>query len=107
MLATTRAPHAPDGTSVAQRRPAGRARIASPKRPSAGLLGALRNRAVDTSKPRRAHRAVVVRAGTAMDGRDVGVANLAWDLVDEGTGDLGANAARIRRILRRVEERSQ
>jgi predicted Zn-dependent peptidase len=38
------------------------------------------------------HAAVVVRAGTAMDGRDIGVANLAWDLVDEGTGDLGAAA---------------
>jgi zinc protease len=38
------------------------------------------------------HAAVVVRAGTAMDGKDVGVANLAWDLVDEGTGDLGAAA---------------
>jgi zinc protease len=33
---------------------------------------------------------VVVRAGTAMDGRDPGLANLTWDLLDEGMGDLSA-----------------
>lgn len=36
------------------------------------------------------HAAVVVRAGTAMDGRDPGVASLAWDLLDEGTGDYNS-----------------
>ena len=61
MLATTRVTLAPVASSVAQRRPAGRARVASPKRP-AGLIGALRNRAIDSSKPRRAHRVVVARA---------------------------------------------
>lgn len=33
---------------------------------------------------------VAVRAGTAMDGREPGLANLTWDLVDEGMGDLPA-----------------
>jgi zinc protease len=33
---------------------------------------------------------VAVRAGTAMDGREPGVANLTWDLLDEGMGDLSA-----------------
>ena len=36
------------------------------------------------------HAALVVRAGTAMDGRDPGVASLAWDLLDEGTGDYNS-----------------
>ena len=38
------------------------------------------------------HATLVVRAGTAMDGRDSGLANVAWDLLDEGTGDLTAPA---------------
>jgi steroid 5-alpha reductase family enzyme len=77
MLATTRVTLAPVSSSVAQRKHAGRARVASPKRP-AGLIGALRNRAFDTSKPRRAHRAVVVRAAS----------------VNPALGDIAAKAAK-------------
>jgi zinc protease len=33
---------------------------------------------------------VAVRAGSAMDGREPGLANLTWDLLDEGMGDLPA-----------------
>lgn len=33
---------------------------------------------------------LVVRAGTSTDGRDPGLAWLAWDLLDEGMGDLSA-----------------
>lgn len=78
MLATTRVTLAPVASSVAQRKRAGRARVASPKRPSAGLLGALRNRAIVSSKPRRAHRAVVVRAAS----------------VNPALGDIAAKAAK-------------
>ena len=77
MLATTRVALAPVASSVAQRKPAGRARVASPKRPSAGL-GALRHRAIVSSKPRRAHRAVVVRAAS----------------VNPALGDIAAKAAK-------------
>lgn len=33
---------------------------------------------------------VAVRGGTAMDGREPGLANLTWDLLDEGMGELPA-----------------
>ena len=36
------------------------------------------------------HASLVVRAGSAADGRDPGIADLTWDLLDEGAGGMAA-----------------
>ncbi len=36
------------------------------------------------------HTSVVVRAGAALDGKDAGLADITWDLLDEGAGSLNA-----------------
>lgn len=36
------------------------------------------------------HAALVVRAGSALDAKEAGVASLTWDLLDEGAGSLNA-----------------